>query len=226
MEIKYVPAGDSALVMYFSEEVDLKTNKFILALWNKVLDKKITGVLEAVPTYCTLCIYYNPAKIRVSQLKEILENMREEIYPDTLEGKTFDIPVVYGSEYGPDLAYVSSAHGLTAKEVVDLHSAPTYHVYMVGFAPGFPYLGGLSEKLFTPRKKTPALGIPAGSVGIGGQQTAVLSVTGPSGWYFIGRTPVKFYDIYREPPILIKPGDKIKFKPITEAEYQKYAGEG
>ena len=138
----------------------------------------------------------------------------------------FEIPVAYGGEKGPDLGFVAQHNGLTPEDVIEIHSAGTYLIYMLGFTPGFPFLGGLSERLFTPRLETPRAVVPAGSVGIANNQTGIYPIDSPGGWQLIGKTPIKLYDPKRENPILLKAGNYLKFKKISETEYQKILQNG
>ena len=130
-----------------------------------------------------------------------------------------EIPTLYGGEYGPDLDHVADHNGLTPEEVIQIHSSADYLVYMMGFTPGFPYLGGMSENIATPRLQTPRTAIPAGSVGIAEQQTGVYPIESPGGWQLIGRTPVQLFDPQRDPPVVVEAGDFIRFAPITETTY-------
>ena len=138
------------------------------------------------------------------------------------KGRILTIPVHYGGSFGPDLPEVAEYHGMTPSEVIALHSAVTYRVYMIGFSPGFPFLGGLDPRLHTPRKKSPREKVPAGSVGIADQQTGIYSLDSPGGWRLIGRTPVKLFDLSREEPLLLGAGDRVLFQPITENEFENY----
>ena len=138
------------------------------------------------------------------------------------KGRIITIPVRYGGSFGPDLPEVAEYHGMTPSEVIALHSAVTYRVYMIGFSPGFPFLGGLDPRLHTPRKKSPREKVPAGSVGLADQQTGIYSLDSPGGWQLIGRTPVKLFDLSREEPLLLGAGDRVLFQPITEKEFENY----
>ena len=135
---------------------------------------------------------------------------------------TLEIPVVYGGEYGPDLEYVAEHNGISTEEVVEIHHSSSYLIYMLGFVPGFPYLGGMSEKIATPRLKSPRVAIPAGSIGIAGAQTGIYPLESPGGWQLIGRTPLKLFDPGKEDPFLPKPGHYLKFFPIEEKDFEKF----
>ncbi|MEG2984683.1 MAG: 5-oxoprolinase subunit PxpB, partial [Peptostreptococcaceae bacterium] len=145
---------------------------------------------------------------------------------DKLEKNIVEIPVLYGGEFGPDIETVARHNNLSVEEVMDIHSKGEYLVYMLGFTPGFTYLGGMDNKIETPRLEIPRVKIPAGSVGIAGKQTGVYPIDSPGGWQLIGRTPIKLYDINKERPILLSAGDYVKFVPINKAEYEKMLNEG
>ncbi len=226
-EVKYIHASDCALIVSFGEDIDEIINNKVFALWKAIEMEQVEGVVEVVPTYRDLCISYNPLEQTADYLIDICNRLIENLnYEEQSEKRIVEVPVVYGGEYGPDLDYLAKYHGLTPEEVIELHSAPEYRIYMVGFAPGFPYLGGLDERLHTPRREVPNPRVPTGSVGIGGKQSNVLTITGPSGWWYIGRTPLIFADVKKEDPTLIKPGDIIKFIPIQPEEYELYINNG
>jgi KipI family sensor histidine kinase inhibitor len=180
------------------------------------------GVIEVIPTYRSLLIVYEPSRTNPVELQKTLKTLEarlDEIKippPDTVE-----IPVCYGGEFGPDIEYVAESHNLTVEEVIELHCRPEYLIYMVGFTPGFPFLGGLSEKLHTPRLETPRTFVPEGSVGVANNQTGIYPVASPGGWRLLGRTPVKLFAPGRRNPFLYQAGDRIKFNPITAEEYAR-----
>lgn len=227
-EWKVLIAGDSAVVVSFGESVDPLLNQRARRMWRKILDagpNPLPGIkiVEAVPTYRDVCVYYDPADTDFATLCSFLEKLAasasvEARDEEDVSGRRMEIPTVYGGRYGPDLEYVAAYHGITPDEVIKLHSGREYLVYMIGFSPGFPYLGGLPSQLITPRRKNPRKKVPAGAVGIGGHQTAIMTITNPSGWNYIGRTPVKFFDLERDPPSLLRPGDRVVFVPVSEEE--------
>lgn len=221
-ETKNSVVGDSAVFVEFPAEISPEINRKVHLLASAIEKKKIEGVVEVVPTYRSLCIYYHPVKIELERLLEKVNEIKsslEEI--QTPPPKVVEIPVVYGGEYGPDLDSVAKYNHLSSKEVIKIHSGTKYLVYMFGFSPGFPYLGGMDERIATPRLKTPRVKVPAGSVALAGTQTGIYSIEFSGGWRLIGRTPVKLFDPAKHPPVPFLPGDYIKFVPVSEQEYLK-----
>ena len=225
MSARFLPAGDSAIAVEFGREIDLNINNQVAAMRTVIEDAidegKLKGIVELVPTYGSLLVVYDQLAVGyaglIEQLKILAEGLEGVEIPDR---EVVEIPVVYGGEYGPDLGIVAQLNSLSEDEVIKRHSEAEYPIYMLGFVAGFPYLGGMDKSIAAPRKQTPRLKIPAGSVGIAGQQTGIYSVESPGGWQIIGRTPLKLYDADREKPILLRAGQSIRFKPITEAEYE------
>lgn len=225
MSARFLPAGDSAIAVEFGREIDLNINNQVAAMRTVIeaaIDEgKLKGIVELVPTYGSLLVVYDQLDVGyaglIEQLKILAEGLEGVVIPDR---EVVEIPVVYGGEYGPDLGIVAQLNSLSEDEVIKRHSEAEYPIYMLGFVAGFPYLGGMDKSIAAPRKQTPRLKIPAGSVGIAGQQTGIYSVESPGGWQIIGRTPLKLYDADGEKPILLRAGQSIRFKPITEAEYE------
>lgn len=211
------PLGDAAVRIELGEGIDPELNRRVRRACAGIERASIPGVVEWVPSYTAVTVYYRPHVVRFAQLCPRLRAAVAEAEDiDVPPAREFTLPVLYD---GPDLGFVAEHHGLDPQEVVDLHSRPDYLVYMIGFAPGFPYLGGLPEKLVTPRLEKPRLSVPAGSVGIGGAQTGVYSVESPGGWRLIGRTPIPLYDPARECPVLLEAGDRLRFRPVGAEEY-------
>lgn len=222
---RFLPLGDSGIAVEFGNTIDLSINSKVLALEKSIAAElqqgKLQGIIETVPAYCTLTVVYDPLQMSYGELVASLQEMTGNIKTEAAENKDIvEIPVVYGGEYGPDLGEVAERCGLEQQEVIARHAAVLYPVYMLGFVAGFPYLGGMDQSLATPRKKSPRLKIPAGSVGIAGSQTGIYSVESPGGWQIIGRTYVKLYDAAREKPALLSAGQYVKFVPIAAEEYE------
>jgi len=220
--IKYLIAGDSALIVSFGEEIKEDINRKVLAFCKRIEKEKINGIVELLPSYRDVCIFYNPLTISIKQIKVEVDRFLKESLSLNEENEVknvIEVPVLYGGEFGPDLEDIAKYCNLTQEKVIELHSSREYRVYMIGFSPGFPYLGGLSEKLYIPRREVPIPKMPKNSVELGGKQTGILTIPSPSGWWCIGRTPLDFYKINSSISILVKPGDYIKFKVIDEKEY-------
>ena len=214
------PVGDSALLAVFEQRVAPEIGAAVAALNTRVLAANIPGVGETVPAFASLMVTYDPLTTDYDTVAAAVQKLADAPDADGAaeSGKLVTIPVCYGGEFGPDLPFVAQHAGLSEEEVIALHAGRDYRIYMLGFLPGFPYLGGLDERLFTPRLPTPRTAIPAGAVGIGGEQTGIYPIASPGGWQLIGRTPLKLFD----PEVGTLPyaaGDRIRFKPITKAEF-------
>ena len=218
---EFLIAGDRALIIKFSDTIDSETNNCIRSFCSLLERKRIEGIVEVVPTFNSLSVYYNPCIIKGDKLIKKLSSLLKKSGNNSQgDGTTYIIPVLYGGKWGEDLNDVAAHANLTAEEVVKIHSSTDYLIYMLGFLPGFAYLGGLDKRIVTPRLDTPRTKIHAGAVGIGGEQTGIYPLASPGGWRLIGTTPVKIYDAKRDEPILYKAGDKIRFKPVTEEEFE------
>lgn len=220
--IVFQPLGDTGIRMEFQEKVSPELNRAIRTFCRRLEEKNISGVTEWVPTYNAVTVYYWPNRIGYEELREELSALTEvesEVREESPE-KIY-IPTLYGGEVGGDLPKVAQINGLTEQEVVDIHSGTDYLIYMMGFLPGFPYLGGMSKKIAAPRLDTPRTRVPAGTVGIAGEQTGIYPLESPGGWNLIGRTPVKLFNPDSEQPFLFRAGDSIRFYPISEKEYEQ-----
>jgi KipI family sensor histidine kinase inhibitor len=221
---RVLPAGDRALVVEYGATIDAQVNARVRGLAATLDATALPGIIETVPTYRSLMVHYDPLRLAVSDLERILltadAGLLDEAVP---ERRTVEMPVVYGGEFGPDLADVAAHHGLSEDDVVAIHAASDYLIFMMGFMPGFPYLGGLSPRIATPRLSTPRTVVPAGSVGIAGQQTGIYPTDSPGGWRLIGRTPVRLFDTARTPPVLFEAGDYLRFIPVSARESAEIA---
>ena len=218
------PVGDTGLLASFEQRIAQSVGAAVAALNTRVAAAAIPGVVETVPAFASLLIFYDPLVTEYDAVAAAVQKLAQAPDSDTAaeEGRLVEIPVCYGGAFGPDLPFVAEHAGLTETEVIRLHAGRDYPIYMLGFLPGFPYLGGLDERLFTPRLPTPRTAIPAGSVGIGGEQTGVYPIASPGGWQLIGRTPLKLFDpsVGRLP---YAAGDRIRFCPITQDELDAIA---
>jgi inhibitor of KinA len=213
--------GDRGLLLEFGDEISPEVNEKVRRIALAIHGKDIEGIVETVPTYRSLLIIYNPLILSPMDLKERLERIEQGLqYIPFPEPNLTRIPVAYGGSYGPDLDYVAQYHQISSEEVIRLHCSKPYLIYMIGFMPGFPYMGKLPEALVTPRLKTPRLSVPAGSVAIAQNQTGIYSMESPGGWQIIGRTPAQLFAPDKEPPTLLRMGDSVQFYPISEKEFK------
>lgn len=221
-KIKFLPAGDTALVMEFGDTIEKEINASIANVVENLKKENVDGIVDILPTYRSILINYDPVKLTFDELVKILNGLKTGDASNVSEYvRLVEIPTLYGGEYGPDIDFVAKHAGLSEKEVIKIHSGTDYLVYMMGFIPGFTYLGGLDERIATPRLKSPRLKIEPGSVGIASNQTGMYPLESPGGWQLIGRTPLKLYDETENPPVFIQAGDYIRYVPIKESEYKK-----
>ncbi len=221
-KIKYLPLGDKALVMEFGNQISKDINAKIRNVMRQLSEVEISGIEELLPTYRSIMIMYEPLKIEYDNLVSKLEMLSDtKAESGEEEIRIVEIPTMYGSEYGPDIEYVAEHNHITVDEVIKIHTGTDYLVYMLGFTPGFTYLGGMSEKIATPRLPSPRTAIPAGSVGIAGSQTGMYPSETPGGWQLIGRTPVKLYNPESEPPVLLNAGDYVRYVSVNQQEYDE-----
>jgi len=211
--------AENALTIYMGDDIDEEVNRRLVELKKKIEALDIDGLGEIVISYTSLIIYFDIFKTDAGTTEgKIGDIATDALLEGRFEYRVVEIPVCYGGEYGPDIENFEE-NGISADEVIDMHSGKEYLVYMLGFMPGFPYLGGLDEKLHKARLETPRVRIPAGSVGIGGKQTGMYPFESPGGWNLLGRTPVPLYDPGRAEPILYQAGDRIVYRAIDEEEY-------
>lgn len=212
------------VLVEFEAAISVEINEAVHSLAAALAAAEVSGVTEWVPSYHSLGVVYDPLKIGYSELAERLANLaKTSAVAPLLSSRRIEIPVVYGGAMGSDLDSVASFHGFTPEEVIALHTGSQYRVCLIGFTPGFPYLGGLPSALVTPRLATPRPRVAAGSVAIGGQQTGIYPVESPGGWRLIGRTPLRLFDVRREDPCLLRPGDEVIFRSISDAEFRELA---
>jgi inhibitor of KinA len=209
---KIVPAGDSALLVQFGNEIDLTTNQRVHALAALLNISPLVGVIETVPAYGTLLVHYDPLLLSFVQIRNYLREKITQIH-DNLprKRKQIEVPVSYGGEHGIDLETVARHCQLQIEDVIRIHSERTYTVFMMGFTPGFPYMGKLDDAIRTPRLETPRTRVPAGTVAIAGSQTGIYPIDSPGGWQLIGWTPLQLFNPESESPFLFSPGDEVKF---------------
>jgi inhibitor of KinA len=218
--VQFQAASDQTLLVHLGDQISAATHERVMRLLRVLQGEPIKWLRNIQPAYCSLLITFDAAAVgHAEALAKISELEKRAKELPKAKPRLVEVPVCYGGEFGPDLEWVAAQHGLTAERVVELHIAPTYHAYFLGFAPGFAYLGDLAEEIAVPRLETPRKEVAAGSVGIGGRQTAVYPFGTPGGWQLIGRTPLEIFQKDREPMGLIAIGDQVKFRPITRAEF-------
>ena len=217
------PVGDRAISIDFGQVIDPKINRHIRQTIEQIKELQLEGIIELVPTYCALLVEYDVMLYSYSDICNIIEPTLEEGMTDTTNElvTVVEVPTVYGGEFGPDLSFVASHNHLSEDEVVSIHSGTDYLVYMLGFIPGFTYLGGMDPRIATPRLSSPRTLIPAGSVGIAGEQTGTYPSDSPGGWQIIGRTPVTMYDMSKAQAALLNAGDYVRYVPIDESEFHR-----
>ncbi|WP_406600815.1 5-oxoprolinase subunit PxpB [Microvirga rosea] len=220
-EPRILPCGDTALSIEFGSSIDADLNDKVLALDASLRASPPVGLRETVPTYRSLLVHFDPTLVDYDVLTRALLDAAKHLHPEASTGRRWKVPVFYGGSYGMDLEEVSERHGLSPEAVISLHCEPIYRIYMIGFMPGFAYLGGLDARLATPRRTQPRAHIPSGSIIIGGAQAAVSSIECPSGWHILGRTPVRSYAPEREPAFLFAAGDEIVFDPKDPALWKE-----
>lgn len=221
-EVKYLYCGECGIVMEFANEIDKNVNSKIRSIVDYIDNDKLDYIIDILPTYRSILIQYDALKISYDELIKKLktyENMSTSSQDETV--RLIKIPTVYAKEYGPDIEFVANHNNITVDEVINIHTSTDYLVYMLGFIPGFTYLGGMSEKIATPRLSSPRAKIDGGSVGIAGTQTGTYPTDSPGGWQIIGRTPLNLFDPTKEPPVFINSGDYIRYVSISEEEFKK-----
>ncbi|HYO22394.1 MAG TPA: 5-oxoprolinase subunit PxpB [Flavisolibacter sp.] len=223
------PLGDSALTIHFGNKIDDQANEKVLQLFT-LLQHASPLIKDVVPAYSSLTVYYDAAVLHKSK-KPAFETIRDMVVPLletertlTQRGRRLTIPVCYAKKFAMDIEEMATQKNISVEALIETHTAAKYRVYMIGFLPGFAYMGKVHEKLITPRRKQPRTVVPAGSVGIAGEQTGIYPLSSPGGWNIIGRTPLKLFDANRNEPVFFQPGDEVKFYSITEDEFENYQG--
>ena len=219
--VRLLPAGDTALVVEFGNTIDRALNARVIALADRIARAAIEGVVEVVPTFRSLMVHYDPVKLLYSEIEALVAALAAGLEAVRHVARLWTIPTCYGGEFGPDLEEVAAAVRLSPAEVVALHSAGTYHVYCLGFLPGWPYLGDLTERLALPRRQSPRVKVPMGAVCIAQRMTGIYPLESPGGWHLIGRTPVRMFDPRRPDPVLLSPGDQVRYTAIGLDEFAR-----
>lgn len=219
--VEFKLSSDQSLLVYFGREITLQANERVRRLLRLLETEPIAGIRNLHPAYCSLLVKFDALKLQQGELQAILTKYLDRLGEVHLpEPRLVEIPVCYGGEFGPDLAEVSAMHGLTPAQAIELHSSTDYLVYFLGFAPGFAYLGELPEALITSRLATPRRSVPAGSVGIAGNQTGVYPVATPGGWRILGRTPTAMFRVEVKGLSLLAIGDRVRFVPISSEQFR------
>lgn len=216
---RLLPSGDSAITVEFARKIDDEANRRVLALDRTMAELPIAGVTETVPTYRSLLVHYDPSQIDFATLGQKIVTLAQRPMPTSEKARLWRVPVAYGGEYGIDLEDVSKTLNTTPEDVIARHIAGDYRVAMLGFTPGWSYLSGLQESLHMPRRQNPRLLTPAGTISVGGVQAGIQCLAGPSGWHLLGCTPVRTYQLHRDPIFLLEPGDRVKFYQIDHKAY-------
>ena len=218
---KMLQAGESCVVIEFADEISREANDAVMALGQYLNVQKNIPIIECLPTYRSLAVYFDPLLINCNDVNKEAQLALSKMSTEEISlHKVISIPVCYGGKYGPDINNVAEHAGITAEDVIKRHSSVVCHCYMIGFVPGFAYLGGMDESIATPRLSNPRTVIKGGSVGIAGKQTGIYPIDSPGGWQLIGRTPLKLFTPKMDPPTLIQAGYDISFVPISEEEYK------
>jgi KipI family sensor histidine kinase inhibitor len=219
-EAKFLHSGDTALVVEFGARIDRSVSARVLALARRLQAEAIPGVVEVVPTFRSLMVHYEPLVLPQAELKRRLGPLIEGLTAEERAGRQWRIPACYDPEVGPDLREVADRTGLSVAQVVERHSATPFHVYMMGFLPGFPYMGDLPPELELPRRENPRVRVPPGSIAIAMAMTSIYTLESPGGWHLLGRTPAPLWDLRRAQPALLAAGDKVVFAPVSLREHE------
>lgn len=223
MSLRIVPGGDTAIVVEFGDRIERGLSDRVLRADARLRAAALAGVVETVPTFRSLMVHYDPLATSAAQLARQIEPLMTAHDDVDYKPRTWRLPVCYDGEKAPDLEDVARRTGLTAEQVIEAHSGRVYHVYMIGFLPGYPYLGDLAPAICIPRRADPRIRVPSGAVGIATTVTAVYPLESPGGWHLIGMTPVRLFDSTKAEPALLAPGDAVSFVPVEPAEFDDIA---
>jgi KipI family sensor histidine kinase inhibitor len=218
---RFLSAGDTALTVEFGQTAERRLSALVLALYGRLSASALPGLIELVPTLRSLTIHYDPCQTSAEALSGSIRPLLDGLEAQPLSGRRWLIPACYARELAPDLDEVAHRTGLSRTDVVRAHTAGDYRVYMLGFLPGHPYMGDLPEALRLPRRETPRIAVPAGSVAIATALTGIYPLESPGGWHLIGRTPARLFDPARDPAVLLAPGDQVRFTSIGPAEFDE-----
>ena len=219
MDVRFLCAGDTAVVVEFGDSIDRALSDRVLRLGARVRERRLPGVIETVPTFRSLMVHYDPLTTDHASVVGQLERLLDDETGQATQAKLWHIPACYEAEHAPDLLDVAQQTGLHPREVVRLHSEMHFHVYMIGFVPGYPYMGDLPAALALPRRADPRIRVPSGSIAIASTMTAIYPLESPGGWHLIGTTPVRLFDAGEAHPSLLRPGDKVTFESVTASEF-------
>ena len=219
-QARFLPGGDTALVVEFGDRVDQTLSGLVLALAHRLEVAAIPGVIETVPTFRSLMVHYDPLQLRRAELKRHLAPLLDGLEGIESAGRHWRIPACYDASLGLDLADVAARTGLSVAQVAERHSGAVHHVYMMGFLPGLPYLGGLPPEFELPRRENPRIKVPSGAIAVAIAMTVIYPLESPGGWHVLARTPAPLWDMRRNPPALLAAGDKVVFDPISLSEYE------
>lgn len=224
-DYKILPAGDTAIVVEFGDQIDRRLNFRVLALGRSLNERRLDGLVETVPTFRSLMVHYDPIVLPLETLTSCIVDLMTGLQVTEYAGHIWQLPACYDPRLAPDLDHVTAQTGLTSQQIIERHSAVTYHVYMLGFLPGQAYMGDVPAELALPRRETPRLTIPAGSLAIASTMTCIFPLETPCGWHLIGRSPVPLWATHPGPGALLAPGDKVAFAPISMREYERMLAE-
>lgn len=225
MDVRFLSAGDTAIVVEFGDRIDRTLSDRVLRLSARLNARiqavDLPGVVETVPTFRSLMVHYDPCVTDNATLREQISALLEDNAVATAGGRLWRVPACYEASHAPDIAEVAESKGLTVDDVIRLHSETQFHIYMIGFVPGYPYMGDLPEQLVLPRRADPRIRVPAGSIAIASTMTAIYPLESPGGWHLIGTTPIRLFDAAQPRPALFSPGDKVRFDPVTVAQFDE-----